>query len=153
MAMVLPVMFLVFLGIFWAGRIYNIYATVNQAAREGARVAAQATCMTCGTGNVPGDDTAVFDAVKAVMLADHLDLTKIPTPGFATPTGCGGRAACTQPGNVWVCRNVLLTPTGTPQECGVLVEFSYPLDLPQISKMSAFGNPNIAGHAQMRAEQ
>ncbi|MBV9573844.1 MAG: pilus assembly protein, partial [Acidobacteriales bacterium] len=35
-ALVLPMLFLLFLGIFWVARAYNIYATVTQAARAGA---------------------------------------------------------------------------------------------------------------------
>jgi len=37
-ALVLPIFFLIMLGIYWFGRAFNTYATINHAAREGARV-------------------------------------------------------------------------------------------------------------------
>jgi Flp pilus assembly protein TadG len=156
MAMVLPVMFLVFLGIFWVGRSYNIYATVNQAAREGARVAAQSTCGSCS--DTPGSDAAVLAAVSASLQADFLDPVNIKNPNpdpTTTAISCaGGAVTCTKPGNMFVCRNVQLTPNNvSPQECGVLVEFTYPIDLTPIPVMSVLGNVQIAARAQMRTEQ
>lgn len=158
MAMVLPVMFFVFLGIFWAGRMYNIYATVNQAARMGVRVAAQSTCVTCT--DTSGTDAQVVTAVTNSLQADGLNINSIATPTFATPTGCSSPSAtCTQPSNLWVCRNVLLTPTTiTPAVCGVTVQFKYQMDLPQITLPWTTGqgilpSPLIAGHAQTAVEQ
>ena len=40
-ALVLPIFFLIMLGIYWFGRAFNTYATINHAAREGA------TCGRC----------------------------------------------------------------------------------------------------------
>jgi Flp pilus assembly protein TadG len=156
MAMVLPVMFLVFLAIFWAGRSYNIYSTVNQAARAGARIAAQSTCASCT--DAFGADAAVDTAISSSLQADRLNPASItaanpvPSPTFclSPPTG----ACSTTPNGVSVCRNAQLTPTGvTPVVCGVIVEFTYPLDLQQIPLMSAFGNPHISGRAQTSVEQ
>jgi Flp pilus assembly protein TadG len=155
MAMVLPVMFFVFLGIFWVGRMYNIYATVNQAARAGARVAAQSACVTCSASTATVDD-----AVKTVLQADHLDPTKITAPNPApSVTNCLPLTAVCTPTttyNVTVCQNVLLSAaTVSPQECGVLVEFTYHLDLRQIAIPWAgvLPSPQIAARAQMRVEQ
>jgi hypothetical protein len=150
MAMVMPVMFLVFLGIFWVGRSYNIYATVNQAAREGARVAAQSTCATCA-----GGAGSVVSAVAASLQADHLDPAHIQPPiPLPTPVGCppGVQGPATT-GNIYVWTNVLLTPGGSPQECGVVVEFTYPIDLTPIPLMSVLGNVQIQARAQTRVEQ
>ncbi len=36
-ALVLPIFFMIMLGIYWFGRAFNVYATINHAAREGAR--------------------------------------------------------------------------------------------------------------------
>ena len=36
-ALVIPIFFLIMLGIYWFGRAFNTYATINHAAREGAR--------------------------------------------------------------------------------------------------------------------
>jgi Flp pilus assembly protein TadG len=153
MAMVMPVMFLVFLGIFWVGRSYNIYATVNQAAREGARVGAQSTCATCG--NTATADAAVVTAISTSLAADHLDISHVlaPTPA-PTPTGCPGGLAATTSSNVSIWRNALLTPAGvTPQECGVIVAFTYPIDLTPIPLMSILGNVQIQARAQTRVEE
>lgn len=161
MAMVLPVMFLVFLGIFWAGRMYNIYATVNQAARLGARVASQSNCSSCG--DTFSADTAVDTAIANSLQADRLNPAAItaanPVP---TPTFCPGppTGACTTTTNgVTVCRNALVTPTTvSPPVCGVLVEFTYQMDLGQITIPFAGGSgtlpsPRIAARAQMAVEQ
>jgi Flp pilus assembly protein TadG len=161
MAMVLPVMFFVFLGIFWIGRMYNIYATINQAARQGAKIAAQSTCGSCG--NAAGSNGQVDTAVTNVLQADHLDPAHITAPTPApSPTACPGVAlACTTTAdNISVCRNALLTPTGvTPTVCGVMVEFTYTLDLNQITIPFGGGlqgtlpKPQIAARAQMAGEQ
>ena len=47
-ALVLPIFFLIMLGIYWFGRAFNTYATINHAAREGARLAVAQTCAACG---------------------------------------------------------------------------------------------------------
>lgn len=47
MAFVLPLLLTLLIGMFWAGRAYNIYETITRAAREGARVAAVPRCATC----------------------------------------------------------------------------------------------------------
>jgi Flp pilus assembly protein TadG len=162
MAMVLPVMFFVFLGIFWAGRMYNIYATINQAARQGARVAAQSTCGSCG--DAAGTNGQVDTAVTNVLQADFLNPTRITGPTTApTPNNCSATltATCTSTThNISVCRNALLTPTSaSPAVCGVLVQFTYQLDLPQITMPFGGGTqgilpqPQIAGRAQMAVEQ
>lgn len=161
MAMVLPVMFLVFLGIFWAGRMYNIYSTINQAARLGARVAAQSTCGSCGDAG--GTDAAVDTAVSNSIQADRLNPASITGPKTTpSPNGCppAASATCTTTThNISVCRNALLTPTTvSPGVCGVLVEFSYQMDLGQITIPFAGGSgtlpsPQIAARAQTAVEQ
>jgi hypothetical protein len=141
--------------------MYNIYATINQAARQGARVAAQSSCATCG--NARGTNGAVDTAIASVLQADNLDPTHVtgPTPA-PLPNDCPGlTATCTTTArNVTVCRNALLTPiTVTPAVCGVLVEFTYKMDLPQITIPFGTGvqgtlpQPQIAARAQMGVEQ
>jgi Flp pilus assembly protein TadG len=162
MAMVLPVMFFVFLGIFWVGRMYNIYTTVNQAARQGAMIAAQATCGSCG--DAAGTNGQVDTAVTNILQADSLDVTHVTGPTTApTPNDCSATlaAVCTNTThNISVCRNALLTPTSvTPAVCGVLVQFTYKMDLPVITMPFGGGTqgilpqPQIAGRAQMAVEQ
>src|SRR5207244_12455034 len=47
-AVVLPLTMMLLLGIYWFGRVYNIYGTITHAAREGARIATAPTCAMCG---------------------------------------------------------------------------------------------------------
>jgi hypothetical protein len=53
-AIVLPLLFMLLFGIYWFGRAFNIYGTINHAAREGARVGMTSTCASCGnTAAIP----------------------------------------------------------------------------------------------------
>ena len=131
-ALVLPLVFLLLLGIVEFGRAFNIYSTIQQAAQQGAIAAARATCAACGNNF----STSVDSTVSAVMQASNLDPTQIkanapsalscvnPPPALATCTTNGTT-------NVTVCQQVLLnsTPLGTPPpppQCGVIVSFQYP---------------------------
>jgi Flp pilus assembly protein TadG len=130
-ALVLPIAFLILLGIFWFGRAYNIYATVTHAAAEGARVAASPTCATCG--DAYPNDTTVVNAVSAILQASRLDPNQIGTytptpvpvfcPGLTPPGACS-----TTIKNVTVCRGIELNDpaVSTPQACGTRVSFQYP---------------------------
>lgn len=137
-ALVMPLAFMMLLGIYWFGRAFNTYATINHAAREGARVAVTQTCATCASPNTPPTAGAVVLAVTQTMQASSVDPspTKIilypkPTP---VPVNCPSAppgspaASCTASGNVTVCNNVALTPSSSPypQVCGVTVSFQYP---------------------------
>src|SRR4029077_20118251 len=75
-ALVLPLVFMLLLGIVWFGRAFNIYSTITQAAQQGAITAARASCATCG--NTPSSDAAVDNAIYAVMQASSLDPAQIP---------------------------------------------------------------------------
>lgn len=141
-ALVLPLVFMLLFGIIWFGLAFNVYSTVNAAAREGARFAARPQCAWCtpsGTTwnatNLP-DDQAVENAVIAVLQSSRVDKTKIQLyqpPNMATATSCAapapvGGSLCSHNGtyNVTVCRSVLLNPNSTPQQCGIVVSFQYP---------------------------
>ncbi len=131
-ALVLPLVFMLLLGIIWFGRAFNIYSTIQQAAQQGAIVAARSSCATCG--NAPAVDSAVTGVVEAVMQSSNLDTSQIlvnsnlPPQTFCTntPNGC-----TTTTSNIAVCRNVLLNPpastTQLPQ-CGTIVSFQYPFN-------------------------
>jgi hypothetical protein len=130
-ALVLPLVFMLLLGIIWFGRAFNIYSTIAQAAQQGAITAARSSCVTCG--NKPPSDTTVDDSIAAVMQASSLDPKQIsgsatpgllPCPPPAPPSG-----GCTQHNNIWVCRTVQLNPTADasePLQCGSVVSFQYP---------------------------
>src|SRR4029078_3438282 len=47
-AVVLPLLFMLLFGIMWFARAFNIYTTVNRAARQGALAEAANNCATCG---------------------------------------------------------------------------------------------------------
>ena len=127
-AAVLPLMFMMMLGIFWFGQAFSIYGAITRAAQEGARAGAAPYCTTCSGSNSP--TTNVTNAVNSVLNAANLNpaLVQSSTP---TVTACPSTAtisgACPSNG---VCvrypiqlSNVAL---GTTPVCGILVTFQYP---------------------------
>ena len=135
-ALVLPLVFMLLLGIVWFGRAFNIYSTITQAAQQGAITAARASCATCG--NTASSDAAVDNAVYAVMQASSLDPAQIPAnPNPPNPMSCVNppiTPCTTAANNITICRQVLLNPAVgiQPAQCGTIVSFQYPFqfDLP-----------------------
>lgn len=138
-ALVLPIVFTLLLGIYWVGRAMNVYATINQAARQGARAAVTASCATCG--NAPLTVNQVAAQVGAALQASHLDPNLVVPNTGAGYVNCGtGAASCIQPASgpnipqICMFNNVQLNlpisgpPTGPPA-CGVVVTFQYPYPL------------------------
>ena len=131
-AMVLPLVFMLLLGIVWFGRAFNIYSTIQQAAQQGAITAARAPCATCTGGTTFPSDTAVVTAISAVMQASNLDPTQIVNSTSANPVLCvSPPGACTTTSNVTICRQVLLNSSTSaapsqPSQCGTEVSFQYP---------------------------
>ncbi|MFZ0798350.1 MAG: TadE/TadG family type IV pilus assembly protein [Terriglobales bacterium] len=141
-ALVLPIVFMLLLGIVWFGRAFNIYSTIQQAAQQGAITAARSTCATCGNapaanGSVttcPETGTAgtVAYAVATVMCASSIDPTQIPTNiNPPTPLSCVNPttpATCTTASHITICQQALLNSAATtpPSQCGVIVSFQYP---------------------------
>lgn len=133
-ALVLPLAFMVLLGIYWFGRAFNTYATINDAAREGARVAVMQTCGSCGNQSPIASTVATI--VTQTMQASSVDPGQIKSPPYV-PAGlkfCSGTQStnCGASGNINVCTNVQLQnpPNGTTglgaPACGVAVTFQYP---------------------------
>jgi len=131
-ALVLPLAFMILLGIYWFGRAFNIYATLNHAAREGARAAAAQTCASCGNG--PNGNVA--NIVTQAMQASSVDPGQIklytpnPAPNFCT---LGPVGSCQPIGttNITLCTNIVLQNPPSPNglgapACGVSVSFRYP---------------------------
>jgi Flp pilus assembly protein TadG len=128
-ALVLPLMFMVLLGIFWFGQAFRIYGTLTQAARQGARAAAAPSCTTCAAGN--SLDQNADNAVHAVLNAARLDNAQLAQPtttpvlnscttNTAVPCDGGATDICVQP-------NVQLSNVATGTEvCGVSVSMQYP---------------------------
>lgn len=144
-ALVLPIVFTLLLGIFWVGRAMNVQATINQAARQGARVAVTATCATCGSPpNTPATVDQVAAVVGAALQASRLDPSLVvPNTSTTYPTCAIGAASCQTPTagpsipQICVYKNVQLNqplgaPSSAPPACGVVVTFQYkyPLTLP-----------------------
>ena len=50
-AAVLPILFMILLGIFWFGQAFSIYGAITRAAQEGARAGSMAYCATCSGSN------------------------------------------------------------------------------------------------------
>jgi Flp pilus assembly protein TadG len=132
-ALVLPIFFLIMLGIYWFGRAFNTYATINHAAREGARVAVAQTCATCGSPNISQTTNQIAAQVAQSLQASSLNPGQVQNLG-GTHTACGGVGSnsCQVPTTgppICVYYDVQLTtlPNGEGgPACGVSVEFQYP---------------------------
>jgi Flp pilus assembly protein TadG len=129
-AAVLPIMFMILIGIFWFGHAFSIYGTITRGAQEGARAAAAPQCATCAAGNTPG--VKAYNAVQSALVAANVDPTQIIPLGNWTPPSMvdcvtGTTVTCDDHGGVCVQSNVLLSNSGTsPAVCGVSVSFEYP---------------------------
>lgn len=123
-AAVLPLMFMILLGIFWFGQAFSIYGAITRAAQEGARAGAAPYCTTCNGGNSPSANATA--AVNSALLASKLDPTKAQSPSSPTVTYCPpGTNAGTCPVNgICVKMPVQLSPTSGV--CGISVSFQYP---------------------------
>lgn len=129
-AAVLPLMFMVLLGIFWFGQAFSIYGAITRAAQEGARAGSIPYCVTCTTSNPPAQNALA--AVQAALIGSKLDPAKArqPSPapnlisctnGTAVACGSGSPNACIQ-------FPVQLTSTGLGATglCGMSVSLQYP---------------------------
>jgi Flp pilus assembly protein TadG len=128
-AAVLPLMFMVLLGIFWFGQAFSILGTITRAAQDGARAGAAPYCTTCTPGANTQNQNA-FNAVQASMAAAKLDpgnaqyLSTVPafnSCSGGTSVGCDGSTS----GHVCLQSPVQFT-TSSGGVCGVSVSFQYP---------------------------
>ena len=130
-AAVLPLMFMMLLGIFWFGQAFSIYGAITRAAQDGARAGAAPYCATCSSPNTAA--TNAVNAVNADLLVSKLDPARIPAlssaPAFNACSGAPTSCATVSGSNVCVQGPVLLTDTtsaGATAVCGVSVTFQYP---------------------------
>jgi Flp pilus assembly protein TadG len=129
-AAVLPLMFMILLGIFWFGQAFSIYGAITRAAQEGARAGAAPYCATCNAVSTNSANAA--NAVQAALVASKLDPTlaryPVPPPALNVCQG-GANVGCASGGNANFCiqEPVQLTtgPNGTGL-CGIAVSFQYP---------------------------
>jgi Flp pilus assembly protein TadG len=131
-AAVLPLMFMMLLGIFWFGQAFSIYGAITRAAQEGARAGALPYCATCiGNNSVNQYATNADTAIQNALIASHLDpglaLPPAPPPTFNScnqnPAACANTSAnfCVQAPVQFT--NLGLGGTGP---CGISVSFRYP---------------------------
>jgi TadE-like protein len=132
-AIVLPLVFMLLLGIYWFGRAYNIYATITHAAREGARAATAPACALCGNGALTPDQVAtrVAQALQASKLNPNSVTQLLPNPALKDCTTKAPVTTCAAigGGNPQICfqTNVQINAATTePTACGVSVSFQYP---------------------------
>jgi Flp pilus assembly protein TadG len=129
-AAVLPLMFMMLLGIFWFGQAFRIYGTITRAAQEGARAAAAPLCTTCGGSANPGVNAAA--AVQNVLSSAKLDPTKAAWPKTVPSLlACRNAAAVScdpSQGKICVQEEVELSVRagGGVGVCGTSVSFKYP---------------------------
>jgi hypothetical protein len=129
-AAVMPLMFMMLLGIFWFGQAFSIYGTITRAAQDGARAAAAPVCTTCGGAANPGINAST--AVQTVLSAAKLDPTRARWPA-TVPSLLSCRTASTvacdgTQGKICVQEEVELSVRagGGVGVCGTSVSFQYP---------------------------
>jgi hypothetical protein len=157
-ALVIPIFFMIMLAIYWFGRAFNSYATINHAAREGALVATMSNCASCG--NIATVPATVANAVTAALQAARLDPSQIHPYAPPSPVFCGGAApTCNSANNnITVCSNVQLTPATSPglPVCGVTVSFQYPYNFSLPFPVPPFGsngfNLQLKADVQMKGQ-
>src|ERR1700724_1862974 len=72
-AVILPLLFMLLFGIMWFARAFNIYTTVNRAAREAAQVAAAPNCATCGSPPFRNAAYIQNNVVTPILNASHVN--------------------------------------------------------------------------------
>ena len=150
-AAVLPLMFMILLGIFWFGQAFSIYGAITRAAQEGARAGAAPYCTTCNNPN--SSATNAVNAATNAMIASKLDptLTRFPVPAPVF-TSCG-TAWTSVSTTIYVQAPVWLKNSGsTNGVCGLSLSFQYPfqfwLPFTSLNKQKIW----ITGSARMRME-
>jgi hypothetical protein len=84
-AMVLPILFLLVIGIYWFGQAFLIYGTITNAARDGARAAVNPACTTCSEI----DPTAnAWTTIQNDLQAAHINPNALQRP-TNPPAVCG----------------------------------------------------------------
>jgi hypothetical protein len=128
-AAVLPLMFMILLGIFWFGQAFSLYGAITRAAQEGARAGAVPLCSTCSsTQNNTQHATNAINAVNAALVASKLDPSQMQTSTPPPFIFCDNPAPnCPAAGSACVLLPVqLLKASQGGGDCGISVSFQYP---------------------------
>jgi Flp pilus assembly protein TadG len=155
-AAVMPVMFMVLLGIFWFGQAFSMYGTITRAAQDGARAGAAPHCTTCASGGASSSVNA-YNAVEAALNAANLDASNArypvaPPSVTACPSGTGSTTCDgTASGTICVQTGIELSNTtaGATGVCGVSVSFQYPFQF--VLPYASISNQKIWLTASARA--
>jgi Flp pilus assembly protein TadG len=153
-AAVLPLMFMMLLGIFWFGQAFSIYGAITRAAQEGARAGAAPYCTTCNSPNttVTNVTTAVNNVLRAANLDTSLVQSSRPTVAACVPPGlivnsCASTGVC-----VLSAIQLSNTTLGTTPVCGISVSLQYPfrfwLPFTSLNKQLIY----LTASARMRVE-
>jgi hypothetical protein len=132
-AFVLPLLFMILLGIMSFGRAFNVYSTITRAAQDGAAVAAQSKSAGLTFNNIQPTNSEIAAAVTSALRASNVAPEQVSTYVLASePLGCAGLpgAGCSTDGasKIRVCKNVQLNSATSagPKQCGAIVSFRYP---------------------------
>jgi Flp pilus assembly protein TadG len=171
-ALVLPLMFMILLGIFWFGQAFRIYGTLTHAAREGARAGVAPACSTCASQDATQSAQNAYNAVKTALLAARLDPGQLQMPA-TTPSLCScgsSNSSCSSSAtcdptvalkNVCVQENVQLSYSSLngAGTCGTSVSFRYKYPYhfylpcaPQPCTALDLRNLTLPAQAEMRIE-
>jgi hypothetical protein len=168
LAIVMPLLFTLIVGIYSFGRAYNVYATVTRAAQDAARVAAAPVCANCPQPSCGGSsgqfpcDAAVAQVIIDTLNASNLNPTRPnqvsilqlanSTRGPCPPPAASAPTCTTAPNlNVYICRDVLLNNITRSPVCGTTVSFTYKYQFMPVPfiRMSSI---DIPAQAQVRTE-
>ena len=87
-AMILPLLFIIFMAIFWFGQAFRIYSTLTHGARAGAEAAVAPVCTTCSAGAATPATNAQA-AMYSALAAAHLDKNNlVSTSAWTRPNLC-----------------------------------------------------------------
>jgi hypothetical protein len=167
-ALVLPLMFTILLGIYWFGRAYNVYATLNFAARDAVRTAVAPTCAMCASSNQFPSVNAMAQVVLQDLQASQIDPTQVQPlttpnlpPGDSAFIDCPSGAGvpnCSLPSSgpqICVFQNVYVDHVAADpdlQSCGVSVSFYYPYQMQLPFTSLNMTRVNLKAQAQMAQE-
>ncbi|MGA7909277.1 MAG: TadE family protein [Candidatus Sulfotelmatobacter sp.] len=169
-AAVLPLLFMILMGIYWFGQAYRMYGTATSAARAGARAAVAPACTTCTALTPAQIDANVQTAVQNALVAANLNPNQLvatskwtrPVPQLCACTPNNPNTTCANPvtcdaavTNICVQENVQLSDiTGGMGVCGtsVSLRYQYPYHFGVPLTNMDLGNLQLPGQAQMRLE-
>ena len=115
----------------WIAQAYNVYQTMTRATREGAHFAVIPSCASCG--NAFPTEAEVRTVIDSALSVASLK------PNLVS--------------NFTMQRNVVLNPTATPVETGVVISYDYPFIFFMPFTSVHLTNISIPISIQMREER